>query len=411
MKDRLLAALLFLSLSAGSPARETEPLANDVQLGMLVTGHVDIAADGTVRGYTLTKPERLPDPVRLIVGNMISAMEFEPLTPDGVGAQTRNKVSVRVVAREGADGSYQLQIQSAHFSPAGSEERVRSAGPLRAPPFPKSASGASGTVYLILKVGPDGRVQDAVAEQVNLRTSGDPVQMQDWRNDFAASATKAALRWRFVLPEDMASRKPFVSLRVPVDFSAPGRKSEYDKSMYGKWVAYIPGPRVRAPWLDSAEDFPDLSDGSISLVDEERLTQLPPPKQSIIGEVTDVDCTASVQTTPTVRRIGRAGAELAIKGAADLGGQRAGQAAVGGWLARSMGGTAGGALGRRVFSANDPAKNWPLPAEEFRCLISLRSGDDTEIDAVFIGPSEPTVGATVRVHRQADGSYANTYED
>jgi hypothetical protein len=94
-----------------------------------------------------------------------------------------------------------------------------------------------------------------------------------------------------------------------------------------------------------------------------------------------------------------------------LGGQRAGQAAVGGWLARSLGGTAGGALGRRVFSANDPAKNWPLPAEEFRCLISLRSGDDTEIDAVFIGPSEPTVGATVRVHRQADGSYANTYED
>lgn len=413
MKKRWLGAFLFFCLSATAFAGVDEQPKTDVLFGMLVSGHVDVAADGTVTDYSLRKPERLPTSVRLLVGNMISAMEFEPLVVDGVAVQSKNRMSVRVVAREAADGDYELRIQSAHFSPGESGPEIKPIGPLRAPPFPRKAAGASGTVYLVLKVGQDGRVQDAVAEQVNLRSSSKADQMQRWRDEFATSATKAALKWRFVLPKDTASRKPFVSLRVPMDFDAAGRKPEWDASMYGKWIAYIPGPRVRAPWLDLTEDSsPDLSGGSIALVEEGRAARPATPNRSIVGEVKNVDCTESPEPKKSFfDGAGRVGAEMAgaILGAGI--GERAGQAAVGGWYARSVGKARGASLGEKSVAAAGIANGSRQSSFEFICRILVRSEAGSEVEATYFGPNKPNIGATVRVHRQANGTYANTYDE
>jgi hypothetical protein len=140
------------------------------------------------------------------------------------------------------------------------------------PRYPENAyrAGVSGTVYLILKVGRDGSVQDAVAEQVNLRVVAPEADMRTFRNIFAKSALSAARKWTFRPPtEGEYVAEPYWTIRVPVSYSFENHSKEGD---YGRWVSYVPGPRERAPWVtdkDRAGFSPDsLVEGGVYMASE-----------------------------------------------------------------------------------------------------------------------------------------------
>ena len=129
-----------------------------------------------------------------------------------------------------------------------------------------AASGVSGTVYVVLKVGADGTLQDVMVEKVNLRTLGTESDMKNWRAALADSAMKAVRKWTFVPPTkgELASHGFWLG-RASVIFEMHDAR----RDAYGKWRAYIPGPTQTIPWShDERPGFsPDsLADGSIHML-------------------------------------------------------------------------------------------------------------------------------------------------
>lgn len=103
-----------------------------------------------------------------------------------------------------------------------------------------------GTVYLLIKVGRDGKVEDVMAEQVDLRTAVTPMQMEQMRKWLTQPAVTAARGWEFIPPargEDAG--RPFWSVRVSVDYWFD---PDAGKGHESRWEACIPGPRQRPPW-------------------------------------------------------------------------------------------------------------------------------------------------------------------
>lgn len=148
-----------------------------------------------------------------------------------------------------------MQVQGGSFEPtqkpAGYEITVAK---MNAPDFPAAPTNpasyqAGATVYLVLKIGPDGKVLDLLDEQVNLHFVPDWGTDGRWRNHFASSALRTARGWRFNPPtQGEAAGLPYWSVRLPVRY-IPWN----ERIAYGQWVAYVPGPRRAVPWLSEDE--------------------------------------------------------------------------------------------------------------------------------------------------------------
>ncbi|HEY0504296.1 MAG TPA: energy transducer TonB, partial [Lysobacter sp.] len=167
---------------------------------------------------------------------------------DGKPARVRTVMSVRLVAKPLPDNNFDVRIAAADFGAPGEDEFVSTGKPLRRPRYPEQAamSGVRGTVYVIVRVGRDGKVQDAMAEQVNLRVVDTESEMNRWRDMLADATLATARKWTFVPPtkgEEVDA--PFWLARVPVDYQMPNDEAPRP----GRWEAYIPGPRQSAPWL------------------------------------------------------------------------------------------------------------------------------------------------------------------
>jgi hypothetical protein len=109
----------------------------------------------------------------------------------------------------------------------------------------------AGTVYLLVRAARDGTVTDVIAEQVNLKVVASENVMEQWRHVFEKASVRQAKRWKFSPPTqgEKASADYFV-MRVPVVFSLdnPSRTN-----VYGRWEAYVPGPRKADPWQEGTE--------------------------------------------------------------------------------------------------------------------------------------------------------------
>lgn len=240
-----------------------------IESSMLLSGVVAIDAGGNVTGSEIDQAKELAPMFLDIVRNNVASLKFEPVVRAGKAVPARSKMSLRLVAKELDNGDFTLQIRSANFSgepPKAGEVLVSKS--LEPPRYPKIAamSGISGAVYVVVKVGPSGHVDDAVAEQVNLRTLGNEKQMARMRDILVEAALEAAKRWVFVPPtQGEEADDEFWSARVPVDF----RLESGDLVTYGKWHAYIPGPRQRIPWSQEEQSgfSPDvLADGGIYML-------------------------------------------------------------------------------------------------------------------------------------------------
>lgn len=225
------------------------------EMSMVVTGQVRIAADGRVDGVRIDRESEIPKAVADLIRQNVPQWRFEPLATPDVAAATDTPMNLRVVARRlygQAEEAYELRLGSAHF---GRDEpsHLPSQAQMQPPTYPELAarSNVSGLVYVVARIGRDGRVEDAFAEQVNLNAVGSEAQMKRFRELLAQSTLTTAKQWQFAPP----TQGPYADeahwlVRVPVAY-----KLKRDKTpAYGQWDLYIPGPRQRAPWIDADRD-------------------------------------------------------------------------------------------------------------------------------------------------------------
>lgn len=259
---RLFGVLLALVSCASFAAGESGP-ATRVEASMVVTGTIIVNADGTVHSYALDRQNELPPVVVDVIRKTIAAWAFRPVLIEGKPVLAEAKMNLRIVASPLGNGRYDVRVRGETFGNGSSSEWV-SPKERKPPQYPIAAlqAAASGTVYVAVEVGRDGRVEQAIAQQVDLREVGFEPDMRALRRIFATQSIIAAKNWTF----DPPTTGPEVNadhwtVRVPVNFNIMGRESRY-----GEWDPYVPGPITPIPWEqdqvvqgDSTDALPDGS--------------------------------------------------------------------------------------------------------------------------------------------------------
>lgn len=283
---RILSGLFCVLLSGMAMADGSSAVRKSVQATMLVSGTVEVAADGSVTHYTLDHPEELPKVVTGLLAQAVPAWRFKPVVVDGKPAAAKAPMSLRVVAKPQGNGNYSVSVVAVWFGDGAKNQSETSAETISyktrvQPVYPRDAADrqVSGTVYVLLKVGRDGNVADAVAEQVNLRVVPSSNSEMVWCQRVLADAALYAMkRDRFNLPtvgKDV--NRPFWVARVPVTFTLNGdTRVAVREAAYGHWQAYVPGPVQRPDWASgrgssgNADAVPEggalLADTSLDLL-------------------------------------------------------------------------------------------------------------------------------------------------
>ena len=263
---------LLLLLSPCALAAGPAAVRKQIESSMLVTGTVEITAEGSVRATTIDKADKLPEELGKWMQAQIAQWKFEPVLVEGKATPARSAMSVRLVARRLDKDRVTVAIRSASFDgPEPKTGEIVSAVQMAPPRFPVQAAqyGVSGTAYLVLKIGQDGSVREALVEQVNLKVVASDKQMTKWRVILGESALKAARMWKFKPPTSGEyADMEYWSVRVPVDYTFDISKVE----RYGKWEVYVPGPRERIPWETGDEPglAPDaLIDGGVYMAGQQ----------------------------------------------------------------------------------------------------------------------------------------------
>lgn len=273
---RILVGLLGLMLSFSVSAVGDEPtmLRRQVEARMLLTGNILVDPQGGIKEYAIDQPDMVPKEILKFVNQNIEQWRFEPMTHEGKPVSVRNKMSVLLLAEKSESGGLRARIAGTTFRASMDEAEVEagtqiSSQEMEPPHFPTQAQqyGVQGTVYLALRVDRDGKVEDVIAEQVNLKVLASENGMVRWRRVLEKAAVEAARDWKFRPPSkgEQADR-PFWLVKVPVDYRF------YGSQKYGEWDAYVSGPRKNIPWQDWSDPpgySPDamVADGSVYRVD------------------------------------------------------------------------------------------------------------------------------------------------
>ena len=274
MGIRILLFVLLVLLSTPVMAQSAQEALKQAEASMVVTGHVDIEADGTVSAHHIDRRPDLPGFVVDLVDRAASVWRFEPLLVDGEPVPARARMNLRVVARPAGD-NYEVSIANGSFgeySDTATDHVTRRQDRFKPPRYPEEMlrRGVAGTVYLLLKVGRDGSVEDVIAERVNLRAYARERDMERWRRSFAQRSVNTARDWKFN-PPTTGPRvdEEFWVVRVPVEYAING-----NDVTAGTWEQYVPGPVHPAPdWMEDAAGS-SASDamiaGGVQMVGNER---------------------------------------------------------------------------------------------------------------------------------------------
>jgi len=254
-------ALALLVPFSSSGAVDRGKLIEKAEMSMLVTGSIDMRADGSVERYAIDHSDKLSNAVIQLIGAQVSQWRFEPTLVDGQPVAARTNMSLRIVAKPLDEQNFDVRIQSASFSGGGGKDdrmSVEKRSSLR-PMIEAMASTGMDTadLYVALKIGPDGKVLDAAVEQVNLGTIGGDVWMAKARRLLGNSALEVVRKWTFSVPSrgQLAGRS-YWSGTLPFSLEmldGPLPPSGIDE--YGRWKAYVPGPCMPIPWrMDGVEN-------------------------------------------------------------------------------------------------------------------------------------------------------------
>ncbi|WP_445144909.1 energy transducer TonB [Dyella sp. Tek66A03] len=248
----LLAGILSAWLWCVALDAHAENIRKIAEASMLVKGTIQINPDGTVNSYVLDRAEKLPQAVIEVIQKNIPAWKFEVAATSG--AVLNESMSVRVLAKAVDAEHESVSIIAATFGDDDSAKKERIHFKTRQPPhYPPMAIEArvSGTVFLLIRIDRDGRVQDGFAEQVNLRAYGEPRVMDRYRKILADAALKSASEWTYDVPtQGKDADAPYWLVRVPVSFDLrPVGGQQSPASEYGHWDIYVPGPKQEVPWV------------------------------------------------------------------------------------------------------------------------------------------------------------------
>lgn len=221
------------------------------QANMLLTGSVDISAEGTVEGYRLDQQEKVPDYVQAYLRPIISGWRFEPGRVDGKAVPATSPMRLLLNGKRTDDGGLEMVLENAGFRKYdGNDPTEVGVRRMTPPAYPSAAyeAGAAGEVMLLVKIDREGKTEDVISERVDLRVAGDERSMQRMRDILSKASVAAARRWSFRVPiEGPAKDDESWVVRIPVNFYLDTSDPRGDKR-YGQWTAYIPGPRQQAPW-------------------------------------------------------------------------------------------------------------------------------------------------------------------
>ena len=257
---RFLIGLSCALLSVAALATGPTALRKRMQASMLLTGTIVVAPDGSVRSYAIDHAEKVPPDVSSLVERNVWQWKFAPVLLNGTPVAAQAKMSFRIVAKPVGDDRFSIGISGAQFGQSLPGESI-SIREMSRPVYPAVAANArvEGTVYLLLRVGRQGEVQDVVAEQVNMGVLDNERQLERWRPVLAKVAVQAARKWTFNVPASgSAADEDNWYVRVPVRFGI----GPFTVDDYAQWEAYIPGPRQPIPWFDEGQQVSVSADAS-----------------------------------------------------------------------------------------------------------------------------------------------------
>jgi hypothetical protein len=247
MRRLLMFSMLLCSfaVSAAGPGA----VRKQVESALHVTGTIDITPAGDVVAHALDQQEKLPKGIIDMAARLLPQWKFEPVSLQEK-AISRSKMNLLFVGKKRDDGNYSIELRSATFSGGSQDESVGLAAKgRRLPNYPIGLvdAGISGTVFLIVKIGRDGKVINVDASHVNLRVIGNESQMAQWRRALAKASIEAARKWTFLPPTSgPEADKPFWFGTLPFEYLIEGQ----EPPAYGKWQTYVAGPKALIPWLD-----------------------------------------------------------------------------------------------------------------------------------------------------------------
>lgn len=250
-----LVGLFCILMACAAFAEGPAAVRKRAEASMLVTGTIDVMPDGSVRSYAIDQVDKLPPIVVQVIRQNVPGWKFQ--LEDRQDAAVRAKMSLRILAKRVDDQHESIGISGAQF---GEDHKVPGetvSYKTRLPPrYPGLAlrSKVSGTVYLVVRVGRNGQVEDAAAEQVNLAVYANDRDMELFRNDLAKAAIMAARQWTFNTPTTGKHvADDYWVARVPVNFNLLPLGASDASVPYGKWQAYVPGPHQLVPWLEKSK--------------------------------------------------------------------------------------------------------------------------------------------------------------
>lgn len=228
----------------------------ETEASMVLTGRLDVAADGRVTSHVVDDRESVPGSVLRYLDAQVARWRVEWGAEVGQPVAATLPFSVRLVAAPDGD-AYRLRVASTLLGdmPGEPAMRVRARGEMKPPVYPLGPlkARAGGTVYVLLKVNGQGRVEDTLVEQVNLDVVAYPAVLEKLRRQLSEAALDAAREWTWEVPvTGPDAGRPHWAVRVPVAFFIQG-----DEAPYGQWAQYVPGERRFAEWAD----YPDRHDG------------------------------------------------------------------------------------------------------------------------------------------------------
>ncbi|HET6552563.1 MAG TPA: energy transducer TonB [Dyella sp.] len=259
---------LLLEVAVGVTHAQTalqKEVLKTAEASMVLTGTIDVNPDGSLHGYTIDKRERVPAEVASIVDRNVSHWTFKLSAPATDVIHT--KMSLLVRAKPAGDGTYLVDVSGTSFGESDNKTGAWvSYKSRKQPAYPRDAVDArvSGTVFLVLRIGREGTVEEAVVEQVNLDRYGAKSAMESYRKMLAGASLRVAKDWTFNLPtHGNAVDNPYWEVRVPVKFFLVESGVTIADHPYGTWSPYFPGPRQSPPWLSKAllSEAPDALPG------------------------------------------------------------------------------------------------------------------------------------------------------
>lgn len=244
MKKAWIVALVIALVPSAAGAVTASEARRKLEHSLLVKGEIETDAQGDVSSVTVEKPEKFPPGLVDYVTQQVSRWKFEPVLVEGKPMRARSVMSLLVVATKLPNKQVSIGIRNASFGrQAPKPGEYVSSLDMKPPVYPRSlaAKGVSGTVYVLLKVGRDGSVQDAAVEKVNLRVLAKEHVMQSWRETLSEAALEALRTWRFSIRRS-------------------GNTPTIRRGSYGRrWISRCPTTR-RSPWMQTAMSSPTVTE-------------------------------------------------------------------------------------------------------------------------------------------------------